>query len=826
MGVERFRMDHIRAAVVALLHLSVLLFVAGLAINLFTINAIVFWTFIATTAVFATSYIALSILPLMDADCPFQTPLTPVFAIIAASLLFTFKEALLICSHLIPRLRPNSRFTAQLRGWLYRASDHIQGSATNLVLLNFGSRAKVLQQLATKRPFTHRLSFAIRRTTEGLDEIHKSATLIEGLNLIFPVSEPRGRDWDGSQDRLFDGELLCTLFAREGLAQQVNAVLASCSSLEHGDASFSLRRAHDTLQLVDRFMISLFGHAIGHVEVASSWLQSENMTKWKLPLPNSSTASLLSRTFLFALRARLWRILLDDTDPIHPNASVPGVDAVFSLMSNAMVPAQSTATDADLIYTGAIISTRDTLHRLPDLADLCVQWHKVKASRIRNERWSVFINNAMSFVEDILGADSDKELLHEPFYGYWIDAICDTDTIIAFSGPPPGACATMPKWLEVLLLRAGLQAWLRPIPDFSENPVATKHSGLLARFPKLVEIMRLARRFYLQPPLKAGWEERLVPDGRVYFVDHNSHTTMWINPRLPLPPGWEEKRRANGQAYFLDHNARTATLLDPRLPEWNPLLAGVDDGQMRDSRINFFEGDADPQAQADPFLITLHYVPPPPGRWLPKYQLSVSEPVGPDTFNTPSDPPASVRVGEEAIGQASQAAEVNGGRASQDNTDHDTLKSATNTSIPFYSRTPSDTAHADGGRDQASEGAQDDDVELSETHTCPSSNTFSNLLARDVDESELQWFVVDPDGGEEGRYVLRDEHAFCVVEPSESSPARSDEANGNQRIGDDASASVQVPRVTVGTSTGDESVETVNRPASGMCVEDGIPTYN
>ncbi|GLD67105.1 NEDD4-like E3 ubiquitin-protein ligase WWP2 [Lates japonicus] len=37
--------------------------------------------------------------------------------------------------------------------------------------------------------------------------------------------------------------------------------------------------------------------------------------------------------------------------------------------------------------------------------------------------------------------------------------------------------------------------------------------------------------------LPAGWEQRVLPHGRVYYVDHNTKTTTW---ERPLPPGWEK----------------------------------------------------------------------------------------------------------------------------------------------------------------------------------------------------------------------------------------------------------------------------------------------
>lgn len=85
-------------------------------------------------------------------------------------------------------------------------------------------------------------------------------------------------------------------------------------------------------------------------------------------------------------------------------------------------------------------------------------------------------------------------------------------------------------------------------------------------------------------PLPAGWEERRAPDGRLYYVDHNNRQTSWIDPRRanqpsagqaivprfsnlgPLPTGWDMRLSADGRVYFIDHNTRTTTWDDPRLP--------------------------------------------------------------------------------------------------------------------------------------------------------------------------------------------------------------------------------------------------------------------
>lgn len=89
---------------------------------------------------------------------------------------------------------------------------------------------------------------------------------------------------------------------------------------------------------------------------------------------------------------------------------------------------------------------------------------------------------------------------------------------------------------------------------------------------------------YADVPLPLGWEERRTPEGRPYFVDHHTRTTTWVDPRRsaqqptpaarpvpnanlgPLPSGWEMRLTSTGRVYFVDHNTRTTSWDDPRLP--------------------------------------------------------------------------------------------------------------------------------------------------------------------------------------------------------------------------------------------------------------------
>ncbi|XP_008195852.1 E3 ubiquitin-protein ligase Nedd-4 isoform X3 [Tribolium castaneum] len=100
----------------------------------------------------------------------------------------------------------------------------------------------------------------------------------------------------------------------------------------------------------------------------------------------------------------------------------------------------------------------------------------------------------------------------------------------------------------------------------------------------------------LSEGLPPGWTVQVAPNGRLFFIDHNERTTSWVDPRTgraspmpnqatvplvnrrpdddlgPLPEGWEERVHTDGRIFFIDHNTRTTQWEDPRLS--NPQIAG------------------------------------------------------------------------------------------------------------------------------------------------------------------------------------------------------------------------------------------------------------
>ncbi|KAF8334172.1 uncharacterized protein EI90DRAFT_3121512 [Cantharellus anzutake] len=116
--------------------------------------------------------------------------------------------------------------------------------------------------------------------------------------------------------------------------------------------------------------------------------------------------------------------------------------------------------------------------------------------------------------------------------------------------------------------------------------------------------------------LPVGWEKRRTPEGRFLYVDHNTRTTTWLDPRhallrmlerdgdetmvqpqrvsqlSPLPSGWEMRLTSTERVYFVDHNTRATTWDDPRLP--SPLDQNVPQYKhdFRRKQVYLFSQDA------------------------------------------------------------------------------------------------------------------------------------------------------------------------------------------------------------------------------------------
>ncbi|XP_058880631.1 E3 ubiquitin-protein ligase NEDD4-like isoform X15 [Acipenser ruthenus] len=121
----------------------------------------------------------------------------------------------------------------------------------------------------------------------------------------------------------------------------------------------------------------------------------------------------------------------------------------------------------------------------------------------------------------------------------------------------------------------------RAVKDTFSNPQSPQPSPYSS--PK-------SNRKTAQSFLPPGWEMRIAPNGKPFFIDHNTRATTWEDPRLkypvhlrskasldpsdlgPLPPGWEERVHADGRTFYIDHNTKITQWEDPRL--MNPAITG------------------------------------------------------------------------------------------------------------------------------------------------------------------------------------------------------------------------------------------------------------
>lgn len=92
----------------------------------------------------------------------------------------------------------------------------------------------------------------------------------------------------------------------------------------------------------------------------------------------------------------------------------------------------------------------------------------------------------------------------------------------------------------------------------------------------------MPRRKNGELPLPSGWEEGRDYDGKVFYINHNTHETTWIDPRDQftkpqsfsdcvgdeLPYGWEQVYDPQIGVYYVNHINQTNQLEDPR-QQWH-----------------------------------------------------------------------------------------------------------------------------------------------------------------------------------------------------------------------------------------------------------------
>ncbi|XP_061487961.1 membrane-associated guanylate kinase, WW and PDZ domain-containing protein 3 isoform X2 [Rhineura floridana] len=95
--------------------------------------------------------------------------------------------------------------------------------------------------------------------------------------------------------------------------------------------------------------------------------------------------------------------------------------------------------------------------------------------------------------------------------------------------------------------------WMKPVPSYSQTSSLMDFRNYLSREENL-------------EPLPKNWEMAYTDTGMIYFIDHNTKTTTWLDPRLckkakapedcedgELPYGWEKIEDPQYGTYYVDH---------------------------------------------------------------------------------------------------------------------------------------------------------------------------------------------------------------------------------------------------------------------------------
>ncbi|XP_064390613.1 uncharacterized protein LOC135338422 isoform X2 [Halichondria panicea] len=207
------------------------------------------------------------------------------------------------------------------------------------------------------------------------------------------------------------------------------------------------------------------------------------------------------------------------------------------------------------------------------------------------------------------------------------------DWVLVGEQPPAEPTATETSTAEVGTPTAAIAAIVGEATASVPPPVVTTGSvggaSLLGstEAPQLTTALQRASE-----GLAAGWVAGMSLDGRIYYIDHNTHSTTWEKPRLlerrptseetghgaqqaeqdkDLPPGWEVRKAKDGRTYYVDHNTHRTVWEHPmetsqrlaKEDELGPLPSNWEVKQMPDGRIFYVDHITHSTQWEDPRLL-------------------------------------------------------------------------------------------------------------------------------------------------------------------------------------------------------------------------------
>ncbi|XP_015266968.1 PREDICTED: membrane-associated guanylate kinase, WW and PDZ domain-containing protein 3 [Gekko japonicus] len=120
--------------------------------------------------------------------------------------------------------------------------------------------------------------------------------------------------------------------------------------------------------------------------------------------------------------------------------------------------------------------------------------------------------------------------------------------------------------------------WMKPVPSYNQTSSSMDFRNYLSREENL-------------EPLPKNWEMAYTDTGMIYFIDHNTKTTTWLDPRLckkakapedcedgELPYGWEKIEDPQYGTYYVDHINQKTQFENPVLEAKRRKQLGQNDG--------------------------------------------------------------------------------------------------------------------------------------------------------------------------------------------------------------------------------------------------------
>uniref|UniRef100_A0A8C3PWF3 Membrane-associated guanylate kinase, WW and PDZ domain-containing protein 3 n=1 Tax=Chrysolophus pictus TaxID=9089 RepID=A0A8C3PWF3_CHRPC len=133
--------------------------------------------------------------------------------------------------------------------------------------------------------------------------------------------------------------------------------------------------------------------------------------------------------------------------------------------------------------------------------------------------------------------------------------------------------------------------WMKPVPSYNQTSSSMDFRNYMSRDETL-------------EPLPKNWEMAYTDTGMIYFIDHNTKTTTWLDPRLckkakapedcedgELPYGWEKIEDPQYGTYYVDHINQKTQFENPVLEAKRKKQLGQTDGGPSKSEKSLFTRD-------------------------------------------------------------------------------------------------------------------------------------------------------------------------------------------------------------------------------------------